>query len=750
MSFQSFLKKTHFALLSFILLCSCSGKSNNNSSNSGSSSSTSSESTSSSEEEGEEMKFDYLTVEGNGFISSGSFNMEKNSAISLNKNSIFVFNDEFKESFFGVTVSNPRGQTSDNGIIFGLSYDNESFWEGTGISYYFFFVNIDGLAYLGKTVNNSWSELGTMQIKDFNRTNDYNLRVYYSNNLILCYINDFLYISYIPTTRLTGIKFGLRAGGNGICFNAPYLSNDKKHLFNLYDYGKDISYASDININEGWTALNYIDEDGENIDVAIYKPQNYDPNKKYPIELFLHGDGVTGRGMLETFMYPDATAMARQVAREHPEEMFILVPSSRKTWIEFYDMGVDPNYPSGHHEYGEIYVNSELLASVSLLKKCINYFSLDDQRVYLTGYSKGGHASEYLLATMPELFSAASIGACRGDPECTENYCDLPVFFFSGGTDNTVPASEVSIVFEKYTELGGQGRHKHYPNANHLTLEYAIQDDPEWLPFILSKTKENRCSHSFGENVVIRNASCLAFAKYEKTCSKCGHKHISYGQLGKHDFHDDVCNICGKSNQNKGFSHAVVDVISGWETKGEGDASYYENHTNRATRIFKDKCISGIGSIEFDFYTNGMAYDTNLNRDRVLWAPGLMLATALTDQPDIGTFMTFGKACYSSGIFASFQCINGLSTWSTFSNNKTTKLEDGVTHHVTLYFNIPGQQLIFVIGDTTTTISIPSEIASCEKLYVGLYASSVRYNEYEYGTIKLGNFSGDFVEEEIV
>ena len=115
--------------------------------------------------------------------------------------------------------------SSDNGIIFGLTTPYESFWEGKGISYYFFFLNKEGNAYLGKSVDGSWYLMKQVPYA-FNETDTYTLKVVYQGSKICCYINGEFMMGMRDISPLTGTAFGLRCGDSGVIYSNMSVTND--------------------------------------------------------------------------------------------------------------------------------------------------------------------------------------------------------------------------------------------------------------------------------------------------------------------------------------------------------------------------------------------------------------------------------------------------------------------------------------------------------------------------------------------
>ncbi len=125
-------------------------------------------------------------------------------------------NQDFNCGSIEVTVNSPS--KSDSGIIVCLNNNGSStFWE-SGVSYYFFFVNIDGNAYLGKINNGIWSAKKVVPISDYVQGADYTLKVELNGTDLYCYVDGQLYISFSEYRFLSGGGFGIRTGTSGVSF----------------------------------------------------------------------------------------------------------------------------------------------------------------------------------------------------------------------------------------------------------------------------------------------------------------------------------------------------------------------------------------------------------------------------------------------------------------------------------------------------------------------------------------------------
>ena len=152
---------------------------------------------------------------------NGSFvQNEQGTFTSRSANSLLVSStNTFSNGSIEVTMK-LAGEDRDNGLVFGLSdEDKTAYWEGRGIRYYFFFVSLSGLAYLGKADNGNWQVCGTRQINDYFNTAIYKLKITRYDETIFCFVNDKLYLAFTDANPLPGNKFGFRAGGIGVLYS---------------------------------------------------------------------------------------------------------------------------------------------------------------------------------------------------------------------------------------------------------------------------------------------------------------------------------------------------------------------------------------------------------------------------------------------------------------------------------------------------------------------------------------------------
>ncbi len=157
-----------------------------------------------------------MTKSNNNYTSSGS-------ALYVNENA------DFDQGTIQVSVK--ASSSADSGIVFGLTGNGKtSYWEDSGVSYYFLFIARGGTISLGKVNNtgkgSTWTSLDSYKISGFTSGQSYNLKLVLSGTEACCYVNDKLYLIFSERYFLQGKGFGLRAGGADITFNNFTVSGD--------------------------------------------------------------------------------------------------------------------------------------------------------------------------------------------------------------------------------------------------------------------------------------------------------------------------------------------------------------------------------------------------------------------------------------------------------------------------------------------------------------------------------------------
>ena len=211
-------------------------------------------------------------------VKNGSFKWEDGKYIATADYSLAICQDlSMANGTLSTTLTKSTG-FEDSGIIFGVTYNGEelnSYWEGAGVSYYYFFVNLFNGAYLAKSDNGAWVQLGRIEfISNYSEGSDYPLSVSFENGYISCFVGDQCLIKYQDSNPLTGTGVGYRAQKEGTCYTDLVVSEtvrkDTRDVIDGYTvaYGNAQLNGNTIKTTSGNTIL--VDENTRMADGKMY------------------------------------------------------------------------------------------------------------------------------------------------------------------------------------------------------------------------------------------------------------------------------------------------------------------------------------------------------------------------------------------------------------------------------------------------------------------------------------------------
>lgn len=152
----------------------------------------------------------------------------------------------------------------------------------------------------------------------------------------------------------------------------------------------------------GWAY--YSPADGSGQPLVLRVPQDYDPRKTYPLVVILHGLGQRPR--------PDPDLKAR-------EPVILAWPWGRGD--------------TGYRGLG----GQDVRDAIDALQ---SWYAIDAQRIFLLGFSMGGHGVWSLSGRQPYRFAGAAAISGWPQPDLLDNLRSIPLFIRHGTDDTTVPA----------------------------------------------------------------------------------------------------------------------------------------------------------------------------------------------------------------------------------------------------------------------------------------------------------------------
>lgn len=203
------------------------------------------------------------------------------------------------------------------------------------------------------------------------------------------------------------------------------------------------------------------------INYLLYLPQDYHHNDTitFPMVVFLHGAGEGGDNIekVKTHGIPELIAEGEQFP-------FMVLAPQNPSLDKFWD--------------------DQLL--MDLIIKIENEYRVDENRIYLTGLSRGGYGVWRTAMNNPDKFAALIplCGATPASPIYAQKLKDIPIWVFHGENDGVIPLSESESMVNQLEKVGANVKFTIMEGKGH-----DIWDDvyrlPELYEWIMKQQKSN-------------------------------------------------------------------------------------------------------------------------------------------------------------------------------------------------------------------------------------------------------------------
>ena len=205
-----------------------------------------------------------------------------------------------------------------------------------------------------------------------------------------------------------------------------------------------------------WEVLHF-ERDGEKrretVRYQLFLPSFFEKGEPLPLMLFLHGAGERGEDLDKVKQWGPP-----RFVPERPDFPFIVV---------------SPQCPRGQWW--------DLVVLTALIDQIERTYTIDSDRIVVTGLSMGGYGSWRLAAATPERFAAIAPVCGGGDPETADSLVEIPVWNFHGSADNVVPEQRSLEMVAAIVAAGGERvKHTSYTGVGHDSWKQAYSGDQLW------------------------------------------------------------------------------------------------------------------------------------------------------------------------------------------------------------------------------------------------------------------------------
>ena len=217
-------------------------------------------------------------------------------------------------------------------------------------------------------------------------------------------------------------------------------------------------------------------EGGKVLKYRLLKPLGYNPNKIYPLVIFLHGAGE--RGDDNTSQLKHGMAEFCKLARREKNPCYIIAPQcpTDEKWTNIdWAAEVPIIMPEA--------ASDSMTLTLGVVDSMIEDAAVDKNRIYITGLSMGGYGTWDAIARRPDFFAAAMPICGGGDPTTAEKIKRIPIYCFHGDEDKVVAVEKSRIIIKAIEEAGGSPKYTEYKGVDHnsWTQTYASDATYDWL-----------------------------------------------------------------------------------------------------------------------------------------------------------------------------------------------------------------------------------------------------------------------------
>lgn len=223
----------------------------------------------------------------------------------------------------------------------------------------------------------------------------------------------------------------------------------------------------------------------DTLNYRILKPLNYNPNKQYPVHLFLHGSGERGNDNSSQLTHGGKLFLKKENREKYNSWVIFPQCSKNDRWPSLSSDQWDKSFNNNNSK-----PNKSLGLVIRLMDKFIEKNQVDKQRIYLSGLSMGGMGTFEILFRRPNMFAAATPICGNGIPQLAKLYADkVPLWIFHGSDDNVVSPKYSLAMAKAIIEAGGSPKMTLYENTGHGSWNNAFEEK-DFLKWIHSKSNK--------------------------------------------------------------------------------------------------------------------------------------------------------------------------------------------------------------------------------------------------------------------
>jgi len=223
-------------------------------------------------------------------------------------------------------------------------------------------------------------------------------------------------------------------------------------------------------------------QSGDTLPYRILFPENYDASKEYPLIVFLHGRGESGRDNQKQLQHGAGLFLTDSVRRNHPAIVVFPQCAADDYWSNVHTISDEKGKRDFYFvKEGPPSRSMELL--LGFLENLFVRYKIKASQVYAMGLSMGGMGVFELVRRRPALFAAA-IPICGGaNPATAAALRHVKWWVFHGAQDDVVDPVFSETMVKALLQQKATVRFTLYPEAKHNSWDAAFAEAGllDWL-----------------------------------------------------------------------------------------------------------------------------------------------------------------------------------------------------------------------------------------------------------------------------
>jgi predicted peptidase len=237
-----------------------------------------------------------------------------------------------------------------------------------------------------------------------------------------------------------------------------------------------------------FTPMSYKDDImKKDLGFRLYIPEGYNTSEKYPLILYLHSGGANGDDN-KSQIGPIAGKLISPIF-QNISKSFVMIPQCPKG-----EQWVNTNFkkkPFKNYDQDSIPESHSMKMIVKALADLQKKYSIDNKRLYITGYSMGGSGTWDMITRYPDIFAAAVPVTGVSDPSRAKDISHISVWAFHGVEDEISSVDNTRNMIRELKNNGSLCRYTEYPNIGH-DLWSTVYSDAEMVKWLFSQQKKEK------------------------------------------------------------------------------------------------------------------------------------------------------------------------------------------------------------------------------------------------------------------